>query len=329
MEVRLVQLHDVSNLNKASYEKAARAVKLEKQSNDKMEAIEPQMGRNLENFLMAERMHKGEAPVMPMHRPTSQNSEPSQNRKQWYKEMRQDSTRTFWVKTTREQRDNIRTAAAKPPMDLLPIIEQIRQEDKSRTQDYYWQHQRDEAAAADEELYENVSEDIVIVLDKDSQILLCKFRGLFQLLYGSRVMMKVDDAVRKWSGLAPLPVPDTSRHIVDDFIRQTHTELDLEKAHSVEEIEKRHQCVVHYGTWAMRGRRNPDHVFLTPDTQLKRGVPQKIHEDFVSLIFPTFREKVLGLGSEVVRYLFGAVAPSEYQECCDVFKALPEIRRSR
>ncbi|RYO79681.1 hypothetical protein DL766_006707 [Monosporascus sp. MC13-8B] len=101
--------------------------------------------------------------------------------------------------------------------------------------------QRDQGAAADEEIYERVSKDIVIILDKDSNVLLCRFKRLFQFLFGEKGKNKVDDAVRKWSPLPPLPVPETARHMADDLIRQQHPEPDLEKARSLEELEQRYQ----------------------------------------------------------------------------------------
>ena len=129
--------------------------------------------------------------------------------------------------------------------------------------------------------------------------------------------------------MPPLPIPDTKRHAVDACIRQSHPELDLEKAESVKELEERSQCVVHYGTWAMKGQANPRYVFLTPDTQLQRGLSRKVMMNFVNPLMPTFRGKVLGIGSEVARFLFSSLAPAEYQECCNVFEQLPETCRMK
>jgi hypothetical protein len=79
----------------------------------------------------------------------------------------------------------------------------------------------------------------------------------------------------------------------------------------------------------VKGRTNPDDVFPTVDTSLHRALPRAVVANKVVLAFPIFREKVLGLGSEVVRYLFSTVAPEEYEECCEVFKALPETVRMK
>ncbi|RYP68108.1 hypothetical protein DL771_006850 [Monosporascus sp. 5C6A] len=211
--------------------------------------------------------------------------------------MRVESCRRFWVGTARKERDEIRGAAAAQPSDeLASIIVQIQREDNGPTKDCFWEHQRDQGAAADEEIYKKVFKDIVSILDEDSKVLFCKFKRLFQFLFGENGKNKVDDTIRKWSSLPPLPVPETARHMADDLIRQQHPELDLEKAQSLEELEQRYQCVVHYGTWAMQGRTSPDLVFRTVDTIFGRGRPRKVQEDIPGKLSPEFR-KAAGLGS--------------------------------
>ncbi|RYP73842.1 hypothetical protein DL769_004143 [Monosporascus sp. CRB-8-3] len=325
--VRYIKLHDVCYKDKDSYRKAKRAKKVADLSDAKMSALESPMGRDIENFLMAQRIHSGKAPEVPMHRPTRTNPQGSENRKGWYKTMRGDACRAFWVKTTRYQRDAMRTEALNPPKEILSLIKQISDEDNSHTKDHFWCYQRDEAAAADAEIYELVDKDILLVVDRNSELLLCKFTGLFHFLYGEYEVDKVEEAVRKWASLPPLPIPETSRHMVDDFIRDTkHPEMDIEKATTLEEIEQRQQCVVHYGTWAMKGRHNPDRVWSTVDTLFERGASRKVLENYPRLLMPTFTQYVLGLGSEVVRFL-STLAPDEYQTCCDVFNALPGLQK--
>lgn len=322
-DVRIFQFKDVAYDQDGSYIKAERAKVVERASTDKMKAIEPPMGRDTENLLMAQRMRRDEAPTMPLHK------DGSENRKKWYKEMLLDSCHTFWVKTTRAERDGMRATAQDPPADIAHLIQQIKAEDRCHTKDAFWEYQRDEVAATDTNIYQEAHQHVVIVVDKNSQIVLCKFGGLFQLLLGAPCMHKVENAIRKWSSLAPLPIPNTRRHMVDAYIRQRHPEMDVEKARSLEEIEERHQCVVHYGCWAMKGHLNPDHVFQTPDTRLRRAYPRAVQEDYPSDLLPVFQEKVLGAGAEVARFLFSALAPKEYQECCDVFQALRDTEKMK
>ncbi|RYP46276.1 hypothetical protein DL768_007495 [Monosporascus sp. mg162] len=318
MSVRITQLKNVRFDDRDSYKKTNRAKQVAKLSTQKMMAVEEETGRPVENYLMARRLERGEAPKMPMHLPTTGHPEGRQNRKAWYKTMRSESNREFWLGTTRESRDSIRRSAMRPPDSLTPIIAQIEEEDNSRSEDFFWNHQRDEAAAADDDIYRKQEHDIVIVLDCHGHTLVCKVGRLFQLLFGEERMSKVDSAIRQWSSLPPLPVPDSRRHMVDDYIRTKHPELDLEKAKDLKELEERHQCVVHYGTWAAKGHGNPDHVHLTPDTGFRRGFPRYVEQIYPTKLFPIFRTKVLGLASEVARFVFESVDPKEYKECLNV-----------
>ncbi|RYP68790.1 hypothetical protein DL770_008372 [Monosporascus sp. CRB-9-2] len=327
MSVRITQLKNVRFDDRDSYKESNRAKQVAKLSTQKMMAVEEETGRSVENYLMARRLERGEAPKMPMHLPAADHPEGRENRKAWHKTMRSESNREFWLGTTRQARDSIRCSAMRPPDSLIPIIAQIEEEDNSRSEDFFWNHQRDEAATADDDTYGKQEHDIVIFLDCHGHTLVCKVGRLFQLLFGEERMSKVDSAIRQWSSLPPLPVPDSRRHIVNDYIRTKHPELDLEKAKDLKELEERHQCVVHYGTWAAKGHGNPDHVHLTPDTGFRRGFPRYVEQIYPTKLFPIFRTKVLGLASEVVRFVFESVDPKEYQECLNVFNALSDTDR--
>ncbi|KAK7966495.1 uncharacterized protein PG986_000772 [Apiospora aurea] len=276
--VRVMQMCDVSVYDPKSYCNATRSRRLERLSDQRV--AEAPIGRDVENLLMAKRMERGEAPKMPMHR------DGTENKKLWYKVMRSESNNVFWVGTSREERDALRgevthlDARRDPALD--PLIAQIDKEGRSQSKDYFYHYQRDRAAAADDAIYEKPNHDIVIVLDKDSKVVLTKFSKLLDFLFQEKSVAKLEDAIRKWTALPPLPLPETSRHMVDEMIRLENPHMDLEKATTLKEVEKRVQCVVHYDTWA-----------------------------------------TVGLASEAVRFLFSAMAPDEYAECLDVYKALP------
>ncbi|KAH9886813.1 hypothetical protein F4778DRAFT_757805 [Xylariomycetidae sp. FL2044] len=288
LTVRVTQLKDISYKDRSSYHQARRAKEVERRSCEKMTSIEPPMGRDVENLIMARRMNNGEAPPMPSH------LDGTDNKKEWYEQMRVDSVRSFWIEHTLEERAALRAEAQRqPPAELQPLIDQIRLGDKSGSRDLFWEHQRDESAAAEPGIYKLVDRDIVIILDQDSELILCKFKSLFGHLYSQQSIDKVDQAVREWSSLLPLLIPDTTRHMVDEWIRkEKHPEMDLEKATTLQEIEQRHQCVVHYGTWAMRGHTQPNLIYKTPDALLTRGASRKVEANVPSLIFPAFIERV-------------------------------------
>ncbi|KAK8031926.1 hypothetical protein PG990_001660 [Apiospora arundinis] len=202
--------------------------------------------------------------------------------------MRAESQKTFWLGTSREERDAFRDEGQEDNLQsdpvLEPLVAQIEQEDKGSHKLLYFLFQKSSAA-------------------------------------------KVEDAVRKWAALPPLPLPETSRHMVDEMIRLEKPHQDLEKATTLKEVEERVQCVVHYGTWAMKGHVNPDHIFKTIDTRLARSLPRRILYDIPSQVLPMFTEEAVGLASEAVRFLFSTMAPDEYTKCLDVYKALPENNR--
>lgn len=236
---------DVSVSDPKSYRNAARSHRLESLSDQRV--AEAAMGRVVENMLMVKRMNRGEAPKMPMHR--------DGDKKSWYKAMRSESYNVFWVGTSREERDALREEArvnARHDPTLEPLIAQIEKEDKSHSKDYFYHYQRDQAAAADDDIYEKPNHDIVIVLYKESEVVLTKFSKLLDFLFQPKSVAKLEDAVRKWIALPPLPLPETSRNMVDEMIRLENPHMDLEKATTLKEVEKRVQCVVHYGTWASK-----------------------------------------------------------------------------
>ncbi|KAK8036700.1 hypothetical protein PG993_008683 [Apiospora rasikravindrae] len=318
--VRVMQMHDVSVFDAKSYCNTRRSRRLESLSDQCM--AEAPIGRDVENMLMAKRMDRGEAPKMPIRR------NGTENRKPWYKAMRSQSYNTFWVGTSREERDALREEAqnrnARRYTALESLIAQIEKEDRSVSKDYFYHYQRDRNAAANDTIYEKPNHDIVIVLDKDSEVVLTKFSKLLGFLFQEKSIAKLEDAVRKWAALPPLPLPDTGRHMVDEMIRLEIPHMDLEKATTLEEVEKRVQCVVHYGTWAMLGNHNPDRLHKTLDSKLTRGMPRRVLEDVPYHVFPTFTTKAVGLASEAVRFLFSTMAPDEYAKCLDVYKALPD-----
>ncbi|RYO96657.1 hypothetical protein DL764_007438 [Monosporascus ibericus] len=95
MSVPTTQLKNVRFDDRDSYRKTNRAKHVAKLSTQKTMAVEEETGRPVENYLMARRLERGEAPKMPMHLPTAHHPEGRQNRKAWYKTMRSESNREF------------------------------------------------------------------------------------------------------------------------------------------------------------------------------------------------------------------------------------------
>ncbi|RYP63858.1 hypothetical protein DL770_009286 [Monosporascus sp. CRB-9-2] len=177
--------------------------------------------------------------------------------KKWYKDMGANMARSFWLDHDSEGRGQIRAEAKHPPGELLPYSNEMAKDDDSFGFDHFSQHIKDWKAAAGPAIYAPIDKDVFVLLDRNGDPILCSVSRLFQRLFGEATVRRVVDAVKKWSELPPLPEPNTTRHMVDDLIRRHHPELDTEKAATAEELIQRPMCVVHYGTWAMKGRMNP------------------------------------------------------------------------
>ncbi|RYP91982.1 hypothetical protein DL770_001903 [Monosporascus sp. CRB-9-2] len=315
--IRISQFKDVEFSNSDSYYNASRSYEVERKSTVKMDSIEAPMGRTVENYMMARIMAWGESPP----------DEVKQKKKR-YKTLRKRVTREFWVERSAEERAALRENSTTRAEELGAFLTRIEIEDASHSQDCYYRHYRDWAAAKDPNIYQRVDKDILLVLDRNGDTILAAVSKLFQITFGQETAAKVTEAVNKWSAIPPLPQPDTSRHMVDELIRQTHPELNMELARSPEELEKRSMCVVHYGTWAQRGHHaQPEDVYLTHDTRLFRGTSFKERPDYGSELFPDFKKGALGITSDVARFLLAVIEPKYYQECIEYFQALPKPKR--
>ncbi|RYP77973.1 hypothetical protein DL771_000832 [Monosporascus sp. 5C6A] len=315
--IRISQFKDVEFSNPDSYYNASRSHEVERKSTVKMDSTEEPMGRAAENYMMAQIMARGESPP-----------DDVKQKKKWYRTLRKRVTREFWVERSVEERAALREKTMIRPEELGAFLIRIEMEDGSHSQDCYYRHYRDWAAAKDPNIYQRVDKDILLVLDQNGDTILAAVSKLFQITFGPETTAKVTKAVNKWSAIPPLPQPDTSRHMVDELIRQTHPELNMELARSPEELEKRSMCVVHYGTWAQRGHHaQPGDVYLTHDTRLFRGTSFKESPDYPSELFPDFKKGALGITSDVARFLLAAIEPKYYQECIEYFQALPKPKR--
>ncbi|RYP74737.1 hypothetical protein DL770_007556 [Monosporascus sp. CRB-9-2] len=120
----------------------------------------------------------------------------------------------------------------------------------------------------------------------------------------------VINATKQWAGLALLPQPNTRRHMVDELMRRQHPELDMELATTPQQLEERAMCIVHYGTWAQQGHTNPEFVRLTPNTRLiMGGTERRSRAELLEEVLPHLKVGVLGLSSEVARFLVRHLAP--------------------
>lgn len=279
LDVRIMQFRDVDHTDTKSYVQSKRAKELEERSSQKMQAIEPPMDKDLQDYLMAEAITGCNISRTAKYRftvPRPAAVEESEDekavlkarrkRKEWYETLRLETIRHFWVDNDETQRAALRqeasasASAAQSDFDLRLAMDAIRREDSSRVQDAFYQHHKDNAAAEDPGIYDHVQKDLLLVLDKHGETVLCYAGRLFQRLFGEDRLQKTTGAAWKWSALPPLPLPNTARHMVDELMRSKYPDIDLEKATTPEELEGRPMCVAHYGTWAEMGHPNPENV---------------------------------------------------------------------
>ncbi|RYO97838.1 hypothetical protein DL765_011049 [Monosporascus sp. GIB2] len=271
LAVLISQLKDVGYTDSKSYYNSIRATTMERKASTKTDQIEPRMGRAVETSS-----------------PSKYSTENTT--------LLAISCRTSGHQN-RVARGDPRKTTNCPPPDLQKVMDEIEADDHTWSRDFFYQHLRDKASAADPDTYTPVDEDVVITLDH------------------------VDLALRKWTTIAALPQQDLARHMVDGLIRQKHPELNMELATALQELEERASCVVHYGTWGTKGHGSMD-AFLTADTNLEIAASARMRGGYSRKIFPQLKRGAFGISSEVARLVFSSVAPREYGECIEAFRGL-------
>ncbi|RYP23355.1 hypothetical protein DL767_008851 [Monosporascus sp. MG133] len=67
----------------------------------------------------------------------------------------------------------------------------------------------------------------------------------------------------------------------------------------------------------------PEVVYRTPESSLQRGASEAFVANLAIDVFPRFKFGVLGISSEVARFLMKHLARDEYEICIEAFSALP------
>lgn len=193
-------------------------------------------------------------------------------------------------------------------------------EQRTLDPDYFRNYLVDQTAAT--KLWPLVDEDIFIVTDKNRRVVFANIENLSQILFGDEVTQLMDRAIDLWSFYHPLPRPETSRHVVDRYVRRKHPELDPSKC-TVETLQNAKMAVAHYGCWSLKGDRHGKFICQTADT---RGV--KTHNpELFSIMFQRFAKAVLGKTSELIRFLAKPLDDKYCKECVEIFENLPDMSR--
>jgi hypothetical protein len=142
--------------------------------------------------------------------------------------------------------------------------------------------------------------------------------NIVHLLYGAEALDLLDRAIDLWSFYTAIPFPETSRHVVDRYVRRIHPELDPSKA-TVDTLPNAKMAVGHYGCWAHKGDPHGRNIWRTRDT-VGRTVSQEI---YCLTLLPRFAKAVFGKASSIIRFMVKLLDEEYYKECVEVFENLP------
>lgn len=234
----------------------------------------------------------------------------------------------YWLDMSKAERTDAREAAKsqdsnselEPSLAVVEANWNAKWNNGRWDPDYFPNYLVDQTAA--EKLWTLVDEDIFIVTDENRRVVFANIEKLSQILFGEEVTQLMDRAIDLWSFYHPLPRPETSRHVVDRYVRRKHPELDPSKC-TVETLQNAKMAVAHYGCWSLKGDPHGKSICQTADT---RGV--KTHNpELFGIMFQRLAKAVLGKTSELIRFLAKPLDGKYYKECVEIFENLPDMCR--
>jgi hypothetical protein len=162
-------------------------------------------------------------------------------------------------------------------------------------------------------VWEHVQEDIFVVVDKNNQVVFANIEHLAELLLGKHTTRVMERCMDVWSFFIALKAPESKRHVLNDYIRHIHPELDPSKA-TVEQLQNAKMAVAHYGCWADQGDPHGGGVHytyngLTRTHELCKLTPQFMRE---------FSRGALTKAAALIRFLVRPLDAAYYQECKEI-----------
>lgn len=317
LSVRIIQLNDVDKSVPASYKQSMRVKGSEKAVRDAFQ--EAPMPVATQKYAMAIKMEAMEKKV----------PEEKSHQNKFLEHLRATVQEHYWTKLSSADRDElIITATSGTAETLKPYLEDLeahwpkRWNNSYYDRDYYHQYTRDTSVA--DSVWTTIEEDVFIVIDRNRETIFASVQNLSQHLFGQAATDLLARVIDLWSWFTPLASPESQRHVVDNYIRKLHPELDMSKA-TLGQLANAKMCMVHYGTWApMPGDKSGRSVKRTGDTLFKRTFTDVGHcED----LFPDFYKSVMGITGRIIRFLMERLDPSHFQECRDIFSNLEDDRR--
>ncbi|KAK1828768.1 hypothetical protein QBC39DRAFT_374367 [Podospora conica] len=326
--VRLIQCLDLDVMDKQTFSTSARAQRHAELAEEQVG--EAQMPVAVQQYLMAgilaERQDEFSAAIDNETATMTKTGEHTRNGK--LATLRSLAREKYWLDMSKAERAEAREKADSQEVEanLEASLATVKANWNAKWNnghydpDYFRNYLADQTAAA--ELWTLVEEDIFIVTDKHRRVVFANIEKLSQILFGDEVTQLIDRAIDLWSFYHPLPRPETSRHVVDRYVRRKHPELDPSKC-TVETLQNAKMAVAHYGCWSRKGDPHGKFICATMDT---RGLKTHSPELF-SIMFRRFARAVLGKTSELIRFLARPLDENYYKECVEIFENLPDISR--
>lgn len=190
----------------------------------------------------------------------------------------------------------------------------------TRAPNPYYQSQRNDCAVANELLYRIKDTDIVMVLDRNGQVIAFQYSEGFQLLLGQEVMEKVVCAFETYSTLQGVPIPDMTRHSHHwiEWLRE-RPDLDFRRPENDPRVAK--SGVYHFGAKCEIGDSNG-----TKGPHTSQDSEARAHGSrHITVQNSRLRYNALGACTEVVKFFFQMLDPELFAEYLSVSKTLSEM----
>lgn len=176
----------------------------------------------------------------------------SKDSTKFFKALRDTVREEYWLIKTPVERDQVRRASLAAGhseedefcSNLRTIKEDWQPKWKNTRlyNDFFHHYLIDQTATG--HAWALVEEDVFIVTDKKRRVIFANIEKLGELLFGREAMDVLVRCLDMWKFFAPLPLPETCRHVVDNFIRRQHPELDP-SAVTVEHLPNAVMAVAH------------------------------------------------------------------------------------
>lgn len=248
----------------------------------------------------------------------------------YFKKSRATIREQYWLQKTPLQRAQCRSASLEADRSgdtrlrrKLDIVKENWQHKWNKLwldDDFFHHYLIDQTAA--EHAWDLVEEDVLIVTDRNRRVILANIEKLGEFLFGQEAMETLVRCLDMWKFFTPLPLPETSRHVVDEYVRRLHPELDP-SAVTIDQLANAAMAVAHYGCWSRKGDPHGTNIVPTLDTRFARSDVLEYPAD----LFPGFAKAALGMASRITRFLVQPLDPAYYDECVRVFSSLPANAR--